>query len=256
MLSFNRHNMADTELIQLRKEIERLNQLLDVVLFRNGQLEQQILAVEDFCRQANIEVYSYVKVGNEADSRSYALVQHKNGVNSSPDSLQNLNNGVTSSLSSVLLHDNGVDSPTLSDQLVQNGVNRRPDALQEKNIGVNYDFGNVSSGTDAPQPSPTHAANGEAATHSIQEFKLRDQLRALITNASRSGLQNTVKIMICLSENPKQSLKDLQKLTGLSEDGIVKRIMSMKKFGLIVRVRGQGLLLTRKAIEMITASRM
>ena len=46
---------------------------------------------------------------------------------------------------------------------------------------------------------------------------------------------------------PRNSYKELRRLTGLSEDGLTKRIMSLKKNGFIVRTAFQQYALTEKA---------
>ena len=61
------------------------------------------------------------------------------------------------------------------------------------------------------------------------------RLRAFMTNAMQLTLENTALILCHLQSDPATPLVKLRKLTGLSEDGMAKRIMALKKAGLIVR---------------------
>lgn len=100
--------------------------------------------------------------------------------------------------------------------------------------------------------SPT-AAPADAPKY-IYFDDLFNELQLINRTCSESRLWNTAIILVTLRSTPKQSLKQLQKLTGLSEDGIVKRIMAMKKQGLIVRLPGRRLAITAKAENLIQKS--
>ena len=129
-----------------------------------------------------------------------------------------------------------------------------------------YNANNDNPINHFPSSSATNENNATASSGTIaKELKevkpihlenLIFQLSFIIVRSTHQGLMNTATILIRLHDSPKQSLKNLQKLTGLSDDGIGKRIVSMKRFGLITRAAGRQLLLTEKALRAIEKSRM
>ncbi len=76
-------------------------------------------------------------------------------------------------------------------------------------------------------------------------------LCSVMVKCSTSSLYSTAKILIQLHNSPRNSYAKLRELTGLSEDGMTKRIMAMKKRGLIVRTAFQQYALTCKALEVL-----
>ncbi len=61
------------------------------------------------------------------------------------------------------------------------------------------------------------------------------QVRPFMKYATQLSLVNTALILSHLHSDPATPLQSLRKLTGLSEGGMAKRIMALKKAGLIVR---------------------
>lgn len=121
---------------------------------------------------------------------------------------------------------------------------------------ANTAFSRDSSIPGGAAALPEQAGAGAAVKEKrLSIGHIESKLMSLTPNSNGSGIDNTCKILLQIQKSPRQSLKDLQKLTGLSEDGVVKRIMAMKKAGLLARVPGKRLLLlTSKAQKLLEDS--
>ncbi len=109
--------------------------------------------------------------------------------------------------------------------------------LPEKNIGVNTSADAIRKIPEALKPPSL--------------WKVESGLRKIMVTASDGGVSNTAKILIQLHTQPRNSYKELRQLTGLSEDGLTKRIMAMKKKGLVIRTSFQHYMLTELATKIL-----
>ncbi len=115
--------------------------------------------------------------------------------------------------------------------------------------------------TTAPQPATGLPASQNGVT-APQEKKVNLptamlKVRTVMPTSHDIGLENTVLILLHLQKAPDAPMKVLRKVTGLSETGIEKRIMAMKKAGLIIRPLGRRLLyLTPRAKQMLEDAKM
>ena len=290
--------MAENESVQLRKEINKLNQLLDIVLLRNAQLEKQLYlyaqsntvpenlrnaytAGEDMAENVRCP-YPHSETG--VNNVLYSIHQPETGVTIPFHANDNLKIGVNFSIYAYDNTKNGVPNPFPAIPQTEIGVNKNQDATgnvakaaintgnplageaKAANI-VSYPpvpgdtnptkrgTGNVSIAAMATTP-PALPAQPADKEKKVNHSTLMDKLLLMIPKANYGSMDTTATILMRLQQSPKQSIKDLRLLTGLSEDGMVKRIMSMKKYGLVVRVTGIGLVLTDKAIKLLEASKL
>ena len=81
-------------------------------------------------------------------------------------------------------------------------------------------------------------------------------LAPLMLTAGKRAVNNTAKIIVQLLHNAATPLHELRTITGMSNDGMSKRIMAMKKAGLITRVSApKRYLLTDKAKQLFIEKR-
>ncbi len=82
------------------------------------------------------------------------------------------------------------------------------------------------------------------------------RMRPFMKYSTQLSLVNTALILLHLHNDPATPLPHLRKLTGLSEDGMAKRIMALKKAALIVRQSAPlRYILTEKAKGLLEEKR-
>lgn len=179
----------------------------------------------------------------------------KDGVNQLPDALRQSMDGVNLPANVLTAqHDPsapsnngpGIDAPLAT--LQEDAPSKPIFDVRQLSRTLRYDGKEVALFSITPQ----EIAEGKSA---VSYHKLHALLRNMIPKASGGGLMNTAQILMKLHESPVQPMKKLQQLTHLSEDGLTKRIMAMKKFELIVRAPGRQLLLTAKARHLLEEAR-
>ena len=117
----------------------------------------------------------------------------------------------------------GISNPDYSSSENNKGINQTDHSIPQKNEGIKpVNIGLVQRGLRIAMPTRSHATIDKAA-----------------------------KILTLLYENPRQSHKTLMHLTSLSQDGMAKHIMMLKRKGLVVRTAFQTYTLTQKSVDII-----
>lgn len=170
--------MSDTENVQLRNEITRLNGIIDVLLLQNRMHLQEIASL---------------KTGNSPPGADSSTINFNKGRTDAGNSFANFQK-------------------------------RSPD---KDNSLANFEKGR--SGVYSSLPDFVEATPAVISRLSVS-------LKAAgMPKVRRSGVRNMALIILQAHNKQSCSHADLRKLTGLSEGGMAKLMMSMKKRGLIYR---------------------
>ena len=282
----------------LRKEVNRLQSMIDILLEQNAQLKEAIYQYQSDGNRVQAVRHVYADETDRAKQAFRYIPPEKDGVKQTflhttiemdgakqdhqPTPPQQ--DGVKQAFWQTILEQDGVkrvfwytmpamdgitkainpignssDAATKENSCQQEhgsaATTLSPTADQPGNMTHNPPASAAPNADDA-RKSNGNAHNSNKEVKPVNPVLLWNNLQTINPKSHERGLDNTVTILIALQQQPKQSLKDLQKLTGLSEDGITKRIMAMKKMGLIVRAPGRRLLLTAKSEKILNESRM
>ncbi len=239
--------MAENENAQLRKEINRLNQLLDIVLLRNTQVENQLQYYVSAFAEMETLLSSYPELMDKAKKPSQYIPSEMDLANSSfpymPSQMDTANSCFRyipedETIAKPSFYANPNDEPGAATQ----NPPILPQKAEPKQVLTTIQSADTAIHT-ASNTMPADAARAEKYRSQI----LLREIEKITPTAKLSGIKNAALILLRLHQSPRQSMKDLQKLTGLTEDGVIKRIGAMKKQGLIVRMAGRQLALTEKA---------
>ena len=120
------------------------------------------------------------------------------------------------------------------------------------NSGNHNFFPDVKGGNSGSNPGNTDISSG------IDQVRLAGvmaRLTPMMKTAPRKTIQNTAVLLFYWQANPATAPAALRNLTGLSPGGMAKRVMAMKKAGLIVRYNHPlRYALTEKACEMLNGA--
>ncbi len=247
--------MADTETAKFQAEISRLNKIIDVLVETNGQLKHLLAFYQQTVSLPENLLYSNHLQENGMENLQDDTGRNNNGVKNVQRHTGTENNGVMNVQRHIGNQESGVMNVQQHAGKTDNGVKNGFDNTFSFITGVNSTPEAVPGSVNGAENAPSSAVSIAKEEKPVRYQYLCGLLHEANTKANWDSIQNTALILIRLHESPKQSIKDLQKLTGLSEDGMVKRIMSLKKFGLVVRGKGRQLLLTSKTTELLNKSR-
>ena len=231
--------MNETENADLKKEISRLNQIITVLLKQNDMLEKE---------------NSYLKTGAATSGLSFSNPKTGVGV---PDS------GISNP--KIMVGDSGfgnsndkiwagnTDIGNSNDKIVvgNTGIWNSDPKTWEGNTGVwnpnpKTEVGKTENTVDIPALIPAEGVNV-----SILSQKLK---RAGFLTVNRDGLRTASILLLHFYNKGKGDYPTLRKLTGLSEGGLAKAIMALKKRGLIHRPAYREFGLSAAALEVIRAA--
>lgn len=229
------------EIYLLREENKRLRMLLDVLTEKLAHTTSRLSAYADAVNGGKSAVYSDARSGDRIDNAGYSDAKGDVGGINPVYSEADGNYGVNYVFPSVANTNIGVNVFTPSIVTTGIGVNNIVPAVVESGIGVN----NVSS----------HTEESNAPIKPINMPSVENGVRAHMPNCRRSSVRNAAEILMQLYTNPRNSYKVLRHLTGLSEDGMTKHIMALKKRGLIVRTAFQEYTLTDAALQILEHAR-
>lgn len=160
---------------------------------------------------------------NQALKRGYSVSEKGNGIT---------NNGY-----SVTEKDNGITNDGYSVSEKGNGITNVGSPVSEKGNGITELLRSL--------PEKVDPASGVV-------YRLNQKLRAMEKGkVKRSGSLNSAKLLIHFHNKSNSDHPTLRKLTGLSEGGLGKMIMSLTKRGLIVRDGWQKFALTASAKKLL-----
>lgn len=227
----------ENEITQIRQQVEQLKLAIASLTEKVDMLSTtNNLDVANSNKQ-KYSVLSYDFLADMLKSSFPSYAKEMVGVKSSLYSYENIEDGIKLSLISYFLKYIGVKPGLYSYEQNKEGDKFLLKPVSAKEVGIKYINETKAETENKPKL--------------LDKWDVDSRLRKYMPTASVDGLRNTTNILLQLSANKKNSYKDLRNLTGLSEDGMAKRIMAMKKAGLIVRTGFQQYALTAKALECI-----
>lgn len=168
--------------------------------------------------------YSLSETGNAPPNLSYSVAEKDNGIPNDSYSVNKKDNGIPNSIYSVNKKGNGILNDSYS--------------VAEKGNGI----------TNVGRPLPEKIDPASGAVYQLNQ-KLRTMERGKVRS---SGSINSSKLLIHFHNQSNSDHPTLRKVTGLSEGGLGKLIMSLKKRGLIVPDGWQKFALTPNAKKLMS----
>lgn len=220
-----------------RSLAERQQQLIAMLLAENAYLKRIVYALLPGGEGVTEAEIPLLKAVAGTPAAIYSHPQPGDVYNFPIHSIPTPEQGINAEISSINKVQQGIIQANDSDRRDTDGIIQKNNSIHEPAQGIN-------------QKNTSHPLQ----TAGINEPNInivRANVQRLMKSAIISSHLVTAKILIQLSANPAISLRDLRKLTGLSEDGMAKRIMAMKKAGLITRQSSpKSYLLTGKAKDL------
>lgn len=214
--------MTEDKTTLLEKEITRLNLIIEALVFENQALKRG---------------YSISEAGNAPPNLSYSVSEKGNGIPNDSYSIAEKVNGTPNNNYSVTEKGNGIPNSSYSIAEKGNGITDVRSPIVEKGNGI----------TDLGRPLPEKIDPASGVVYRINQ-KLRAMEKGKV---KRSGSINSAKLLIHFHNKSNSDHPTLRKLTGLSEGGLGKMIMSLTKRGLIVRDGWQKFALTASARKLM-----
>jgi len=207
--------MSEQEITLLKNENSRLNRLLEALLTANEVLRHEI---------------SILKTGNASPKLGSSVAENINGRTDFGSSITENSNGIKDFSSSVTENNNGRTEFSSSVAENNNGRNDFGSSVAENGNGITEVF--------APLPEKIDLSSN-AFYYVATKLKT-----GAYGKAKDSGMQSHAKMMVHFHNGGGGSHPELKKLTGLSDGGLSKSIMSLTKRGLIMRNGFQRFVLT------------
>jgi hypothetical protein len=214
--------MSEQETILLKTENARLNRMIEALLTANEALRREI---------------AYLKTGNASPELDCSVVENDNGITEFGYSIAENDNGRKGFGSSIHENENGIKE--FSSSIAENDNGR-------KEFGSSV-VGNDNGITGVLPPLPDKVEPVDGIVMALR-YKLKTGTHI---RAKRSSLWSHAIMLIHFHNKGGSSHPELRKLTGLSEGGLAKSIMSLTKRGLIVRDGFQKFALTPAAKELL-----
>jgi len=214
--------MTEQEIAELRSEIIRQRGIIDALLLQNRQQQQKIN--EFNTREGSTEPGSSVsEKGNGITDVSSSISENRNGITDFGISITEKRNGITGT------------SPSISE--IGNGITGFNSSISEKGNGI------TGSGFSISRKAEVNETNWVRLRRFIKESGYR--------GSSRSGLKNTAKLLLHFYNESGSGYPELKKLTGLSDGGVAKHMMMLKKKGWVKRVALQQYELSAYARQLV-----
>ena len=222
----------------LLQQAERQNKLIDALLKENAYLKGVISAYLLPGIDESKPELRLLKVLVEESSTQSAVVITAEGNIGFPHALVNINEGNVGLINAL------VDSNKGSNGSLNSFVHSGDGNSGSKNASIRSNKGN--SGVKNAFATKIEGNKKEILA------KLAAGIRPFMLYSTYVSQVNTAKILLQLYQNPATPLAELRSLTGLSPDGMAKRIMALKKAGLIVRFSAPlRYVLTEKAVGLL-----
>lgn len=239
------------EIELLRRENMRLRLIVDVLSEKLLQTTTLLSAHTGTTVGGSNVDSADMKVTNGINNASLANVQTTDGVNHISLADCRVADGRNSVTLANVKTTDGINNTSLADCQFSTGRNNVASADLQIADGRN----NVTSANVQMQDAAVghHSPHGEDEKRArmLDLTSLKTRLRDYSGTSSWASLTHTAKLLMHLYITPRNSYKTLREVSGLSTDGLTKRIGRLKKKGFIVRTAFQEYTLTAKGRELV-----
>ena len=198
--------MSETTPSHVIAKTQRLNSIIDVLLSRVASLESE-----------NARLKTILGI-SAADNSNTLFVD---GINSTTSSNNNFNKGIREETNSNNSCNTGISGSASSLDNSNIGISRTANGNESSNVGI--------STSAKPLPQTLEISQGLI---SLLSQVLR---QSGFKHATRDTTENAARLLLHFHNKGRGGYPELRKLTGLSEGGVAKFIMSLKKRNLIKR---------------------
>ncbi len=220
LLAANFLAMAEEETIALKKEMERLNRVIDSLVSFNNRLTAE---------------NAYLKSLLSPQNSGYTTHNSNNGISKPSDANVNFNDGITKHTYTIDKIYNGITNNSGSTESFDNGITNRSYSTPKSEDGISK----PSDGTASFEGGITTNTAALPATISLtpeHTQRLAGNLKGLgFVRLSTRTLLSVAKILLHLYNNGDGGNETFRNITGLSKGGQAKLIVSLKKRGVITR---------------------
>ena len=137
----------------------------------------------------------------------------------------------------------------------KDGMQNIGDSNDDKMVGVANDFSSIPDKmVGVANQKLLQPESLGIDINRLDPIKYNAGLRVEMLKCNNDSVKNAGIILIQLYQNPKQSHKELMKLTGLSVDGMAKHIRMLKKRALVHKTGFQQYELTEKALDILRSA--
>lgn len=198
--------MLEQEIAALKTENARLNQIITVLLEQNQYLKRGIAFAEKGSGQTNVGL-SIADFVNGITDDSIAIAENGNGKTNDGFSISENINGKTDN--GIAIAENSKGTTNVGNPISETG-NGKTEVLTPLPVFVPLNDGNITR------------------VYSLLKNNGFNKVRF-------DAIVNAAKLLIHFHNKGGGGYPELLKLTGLSQDGLGKYLMSLKKRGLIMR---------------------
>jgi hypothetical protein len=174
--------------------------------------------------KGNNKDYSSVETADSANTLIYSSVGNSEGINTFKTSFDK-----TADIANEIIH---------SFDKTSEGINN-----------LNYSFIGNNKGINEINHSIPQKNEG---IKSVNVALVQKGLRVAMPTRSHATIDKAARILTLLYGNPRQPHKILRHYTGLSETGMAKHIMMLKRKELVVRTAFQTYTLTQRALKIMS----
>jgi predicted transcriptional regulator len=223
------------EIPNLKKEIERLNKIITLLIEHNDLLRKEI----DNLKSTNN--YSNVKSDNGTNTNSSTNDNIENGTITNIYTNVDLTSGSTKDNSTIIEKEIGANMNKSTNVENENGINIIGNQASENENGTKPIFNEISKIYIPPfEVNSAAIINLGARLRNI--FPLRTH---------RKKLRAVANQLLLLHNASHASSDELRKVSGLSKPGFAKHFPKLKRDGLIYKAGTRKYMLTNKSKEII-----
>lgn len=214
--------MNETENDILKTEIARLNRIIEALLSHNEALRKEV-SIRNL-RDGNNETVSSIR----------NLIDGNNNANASIRDFRDGNNEVNNSIRNLM------DGNMNTDGSIRN--------FRDGNNEADGSIRNLMDGNNEILQAlpPIIELNGPIHLK-LQQYMKRNSFH----NSTDAGIRHSSVVLLHIHNNSHSSYTELRKFTGLSKGGLAKRMISLKKRGLIIRTGKQKYALTEQGLAIL-----
>jgi biotin operon repressor len=228
--------MPETEISILKNEIARQNRIIEALLTHNEQLRAENANLKNETSPEHGS-YSVSEIEKSPIDGSYSITEKGKGIPTGSNAVPEKEKGMPADSNSVSEIRNGIPTENYSILEKMNGMPISSNAVSKTGNGINTGSNSIP---EKVEPSTGNILRVNANFRAIKGGKMK-----------RSGSKNIAKLLIHIHNGNSGSYPELRKATGLSEGGVGKLVMSLKKRGLIVSSGWQRFSLTDAGRQLL-----